>query len=240
MKLAIFDIDGTLTNTNIVDGQCFVRALEDAHGIREINTDWSQYPHTADSGIALRIFQERRGRAPDAAELTKLKERFIDLLVEERAADPALFGEIPGAAAAFDKLRDEDGWAVAIATGCWRGSALLKLEAAGIQADGVPIACADDFLSREEILLDAASRAMARYRQTEFEKIVSIGDGVWDVRTALRLGFSFLGIGSGSRQKRLEAEGAQSVLEDYNDFAQVIRCLNEAEIPQLPQNSEGV
>ncbi len=39
MDLAIFDIDGTLTETDHVDDICFVQALADAHTITEINTD---------------------------------------------------------------------------------------------------------------------------------------------------------------------------------------------------------
>ena len=45
VKLAIFDIDGTLTDTNSVDDGCFVKALSEAHAITEINTDWATY-HT--------------------------------------------------------------------------------------------------------------------------------------------------------------------------------------------------
>jgi len=40
MNLAIFDIDGTLTETNAVDEICFVQAFADAHAITEINTNW--------------------------------------------------------------------------------------------------------------------------------------------------------------------------------------------------------
>lgn len=232
MKLAIFDIDGTLTNTNTVDGECFVEAFADVHGVTGINTDWSDYPHTTDSGITLRIFQERWGRAPETSEISKLKQHFATLLRSQLATNPALFAEIPGASAMFDRLRRETAWAVAIATGCWSESADLKLEAAGIHADGVPIACADDSLSREEILQAAVLKALERYGQKNFERIVSIGDGVWDVRTALHLNFAFLGIASPERETRLRTAGATHVIENYTDFDQVMRALNEASIPQ--------
>jgi beta-phosphoglucomutase-like phosphatase (HAD superfamily) len=38
MKLAILDIDGTLTNTNHVDEICFTRAFAETHGVTEIGT----------------------------------------------------------------------------------------------------------------------------------------------------------------------------------------------------------
>ena len=82
MKLAIFDIDGTLTNTNSVDDECLVQALADVNNLLDINTNWDQYPHTTDSAITLHIFQERFGRAPQADELTRLTDRFVELLNE--------------------------------------------------------------------------------------------------------------------------------------------------------------
>jgi beta-phosphoglucomutase-like phosphatase (HAD superfamily) len=83
LKLAIFDIDGTLTNTNSVDDECFVKALAEAHAITEIDTDWATYPHTTDSGITLRIFQEKFGRNPEETELGKFKCCFVNMLSEQ-------------------------------------------------------------------------------------------------------------------------------------------------------------
>ena len=91
MKLAIFDIDGTLTNTNGVDDECFVKALAEAHAITEIDTDWATYPHTTDSGITLHIFQEKFGRHPEETELGKFKGCFVNMLgvqYESRAIIP--------------------------------------------------------------------------------------------------------------------------------------------------------
>ena len=100
MKLAVFDIDGTLTGTNDVDSVCFVRAFAIAHAVTEINTNWAEYPHTTDSGITQHIFQERRGYDPDSMEVSKLVQCFVGLLEEQYLTDPAGFMEIPGASAA--------------------------------------------------------------------------------------------------------------------------------------------
>ncbi|MBI3191378.1 MAG: hypothetical protein HYZ36_01850 [Pedosphaera parvula] len=50
MHLVIFDIDGTLTETNAVDADCYVRALAEVFGFADVDTDWSTYPHVTDSG----------------------------------------------------------------------------------------------------------------------------------------------------------------------------------------------
>jgi phosphoglycolate phosphatase-like HAD superfamily hydrolase len=232
MKLAIFDIDGTLTNTNSVDNECFVKALSEAHAITEINTDWATYPHTTDSGITLHIFQEKFGRSPEETELAKFRCCFIDMLSEQYQSNSSSFAEIPSASVALNRLkREESDWAVAIATGCWRESALLKLRAAKIDIDGIPAAYAEDGLSREEILQAAVSQSLQQYSLSSFGKIVSIGDGLWDVRTARRLDFAFLGVGCGESAAMLLKAGAKHVIKDFADYDQFVRFLNEAEIP---------
>jgi len=233
MKLAIFDIDGTLTNTNSVDDQCFVKALAEAHAITNINTDWASYPHTTDSGIMAHVFQEKFGRDPRKTELGKFKSCFVKRLDEQYNSNSSGFDEIAGAAIALERLKREPDWVIAVATGCWRASALLKLRAAKIDIDGIPAAYAEDALSREAILESAVSQSLERYAQTSFGKIVSIGDGLWDVRTARRLGFDFLGVGSGQAAAMLHKAGAKHVVEDFADYNKLINVLNEAETPTV-------
>lgn len=233
MKLAIFDIDGTLTNTNDVDNECFVKAFADAHAITNINTNWNTYPHTTDSGITEHIFKEKFGRNPEETELASLKHCFIELLHEQHRSDASSFDEIADASLVLDRLNRESEWAVAIATGCWRESGLLKLEAAMIDVGAIPAAYAEDGLSREEILQAALSKSLEHYQESGFEKIVSIGDGLWDVRAARQLSFAFLGVGSGESALKLRQAGARHVIEDFADYDLLIKYLNEAQIPAL-------
>lgn len=231
MRLAIFDIDGTLTETNEVDSDCFVRAMADAHAVTEMDTNWGGYAHTTDSHITREVLRARFGRAPDEGELSGFKSRFVSLLEESRSRDASLFREVAGAASALARLRREPGWAVAIATGCWRGSALMKLSAAGLETRGVPAAFAEDGESREEILLAALRRALELYGREGFEGVVSLGDGLWDVSAARNLGFSFVGVGRGARAGVLRRAGAGHVVEDFEDYGRLLRCLAEAKVP---------
>jgi len=233
LKLAIFDIDGTLTNTNSVDDECFVKALAEAHAITEIDRDWAAYPHTTDSGITLHIFQEKFGRNPEETELDQFKSCFVNMLSEQYYSNSSSFAEIAGASIALNRLKRESDWAVAIATGCWRESALLKLRVAKIDIEGIPAAYAEDGLSREEILQAAVSQSLVHYRVSSFEKIVSIGDGLWDVRTARRLNFTFVGVGSGESAAMLHQAGAKHVVEDFAAYGELGSCLNKAEVPTV-------
>ncbi len=172
MNLAIFDIDGTLTETNDVDTVCFVQAFADTYAITGINTNWAEYPHTTDSGISFQLFKERFGRAPDEGELVEFKNRFVNLLEEQRAKDSSLFSEIVGASSLLTRLSHELEWKVAIATGSWRECAALKLKVANIETSEFPAAFAEDGLSREEILQTAILKAQQTYFQSNFDKIV--------------------------------------------------------------------
>jgi len=69
MKLVMFDIDGTLTQTEQIDEVSFVQALQEVFGFTEINTDWATYPHCSDSGILEVLFQLRLGRSPLPTEI---------------------------------------------------------------------------------------------------------------------------------------------------------------------------
>jgi len=234
LNLVIFDVDGTLTDTNGVDDDCFLQAFEDALGITEISTDWENYPHTTDSAIALHVFQTKFERAPQIEEIQKHKTRFLELLQMRSLMNPAQFVEIAGAGEMLKRLRRENDWAMAIATGSRRDAVRLKMNAAKIAGDDLPIASADDGLSREEILQIAVKMALKVYNQSEFEKIVSVGDGVWDISTAANLEMPFLGIGDEKTAGKLRQAGANIVLENYADYDLFLSSLESATVPALP------
>jgi phosphoglycolate phosphatase-like HAD superfamily hydrolase len=221
MKLVVFDIDGTLTRTNEVDEECYVRAFEEEHGFTGIDTDWSLYPSCTDAAIARELFALHLGRGPAADEIDRARRRFVALLEAALTRAPGRFAEIPGAAEALRRLRSAPGFRVALATGGWEVSARLKLRAAGLEIDGLPLATADDSPWREEIVRRAISLAEAE--AGPFESVLSIGDGLWDLQVARALGLGFLGVAAGDRADRLRRAGAGRVIEDYLDWDRLLR-----------------
>lgn len=232
MNLAIFDVDGTLTKTVSIDDKCFTQAFAISKGITGIDTDWTKYHYPTDSGITLQIFREKLGREPNSEELRKLKRCFINLLKKRSLSDPQDFTEITGASSLLKCFRKEPGWAIAIAAGGWPEPATLKLQAAGMGINDFPTVFADEGISREEILEKAIKKALIYYRQKNFKKIVSIGDGLWDVRTAIRLSIPFLGIAGGKRAALLRKAGVSHILKDFRDYNRFLHYLNEAQIPK--------
>jgi phosphoglycolate phosphatase-like HAD superfamily hydrolase len=217
MNLILFDIDGTLTLTNEVDNQCYVSALSEALGSMDIDTDWAKYPEVTDSGIARALLEARHGAPPSSEQLNAVRQRFVRLLEQAFALDPAACRAVPGAAAILAELAQRADFAVGMATGGWLESARLKLHRAGLAAPEFPLACASDACAREAIMTLAAQRVAARWGVPGFKSIVYVGDAVWDVKAARRLGWHFVGIGTGERAERLKSEGAKCVIADYCD-----------------------
>jgi phosphoglycolate phosphatase-like HAD superfamily hydrolase len=228
-SLAIFDIDGTLTDTNAVDGACYRSAVAEALGVSESALDWTKAPHFSDRGIFEWLWDRHGGRPPTDAEVAQARDRLIELLSAEVVTSPARFAPIAGAPRVFDRVRAE-GWSVSIATGCWSPSARIKLRAAGIDLDDALIACSDDAAARTDIVRRSRELAESYYGR-EFDRVVSIGDGLWDVETAALLELPFIGVGRGERRARLERAGASVVIEDYSHLAAFMTALAEARVP---------
>jgi phosphoglycolate phosphatase-like HAD superfamily hydrolase len=226
MNLIVFDLDGTLTATNEVDTNCFEQALGDVLGIDDVNTNWEQYEHASDLGCVQEAFF-RKFKRPITAEATaRFVTYFLELLKDHRAEHAVSFAEIPGAAAAIQRLKTDSKWAIALATGCWEPSARFKLATAGIPLNGVPTAFADDGPSRETIIQSAIWRAGNR-----FERIVCVGDAVWDVRAARRLELPFVGIAGARESERLRRAGATHTVENFLDQNRFMQAVEKARVP---------
>jgi phosphoglycolate phosphatase-like HAD superfamily hydrolase len=229
-KLAIFDLDGTLVQSYGPDGECFVAAFHDVFGIADVDTDWARYDHATDPGITAQIIHERQGREPSAGELDRLQSAFRVRLAEAASRDGA-YAPLPGAAGLLAALRARADWAMALATGGWREAALFKIGRSGLGLGDLPAAFAEDGPSRQSIVGAAIARARVHAGVDDFARIVCIGDGVWDLRTAASLGLPCVGVGTGGRAERLAAAGASHVVPDFTDLEAILNALEDATPP---------
>jgi phosphoglycolate phosphatase-like HAD superfamily hydrolase len=122
-------------------------------------------------------------------------------------------------------LRGRPDVALGLATGSWTDSAQAKLQHAGIDANGLAFASADDCESRVEIMKACERRVAASANATRFSTTTYIGDGLWDTRAAAELGWRFIGIASGEDAVGLQAAGARQVFADFSDIEPVERAL---------------
>lgn len=205
MNLVVFDIDGTLTDTNAVDSEAFIHAVC-RHLDVAFTGDWLRFEHVTDAGVFDALCREHRGRAAGAEDVTRVQ----DLMLAWFARAPReAFTPIAGARELLAAIRDRDDWTAAFATGAWTRSARYKLHAAGIDDDW-PLATSDDAPDRATIVRTAIARAGG-----PFDHIVLAGDAEWDAATARALALPFVAVGT-------RLPGA---LPDYRDLDAVFAAL---------------
>jgi len=229
LKLAVFDIDGTLADTCKIDAECFARAVADQFNITEINLEWSTYVNVTDSGILHSLYRENSGKLPTQPDIVRLKERFLHHLQNAFRADSTSFREIPGASIIIDRLTRHPNWSIAYATGSWHDSAIFKLQSARLPVHHISLSSSDDAIEREAIVNLAINRAREMCSTTHFERTVLIGDGLWDARTAISLVLPFIGVG---QQDHFDYFENISVIPDFVDGDHFFHLLESASVPQ--------
>lgn len=217
--LIICDIDGTLTDTNQVDTDCFLAALKAVAGIDPGSADWNQFPEVTDAAIVHELLKDR----PSAEETVmegEIRADFVTRLIMEAEANPDRFQPLPGAVAFIDAVRSHPRLEVAFATGGWTESAQIKLQMAGIDIEGLAMATSSDRNCRVDIIRLAAERA----GQTDLPSVY-LGDGLWDLKATQELDLPFIGIGSGT--PALLAAGATAVFADFQNPRSILNCIED-------------
>jgi len=224
MRLVIFDVDGTLTDTVTIDERCFLRAFAEVCGLTSVDPDWSRYKDATDAGIFHEVFACHMRRAPSLKEKIEFRDHLVELFREAAGKSP--FAPISGAPQLLARLDHSGKDKVAFATGCWRDSARVKMASGAMDYDAYPSASADDAPERATIIQLAVKRAAIRYGG--LDDSVYVGDGVWDAQACRALGIPFIGIGVGSRAEELREAGAVHVfadLADRDEFLQVLQSI---------------
>ena len=187
MNAIILDIDGTLLDSMDVDNRLYFEAVREVIGpVHE--RDVGDYEHVTDGGILAQVLEDN-GHAGNDDAAASIKSLFLEYLanyVDESGPFPIIDGAIEFVA----RLTELDDTHLAIATGCWRESAVLKLESAGFEFVAYRLATGDDAIARVDIMraaLDGAADGV--------ESITYFGDGEWDRRACAELGWDFVAVG---------------------------------------------
>ena len=211
--LIIFDIDGTLTNTVPLHKQAFSAAIA-ALGITNFDDEYGGYLHHTDSYIFKTIFGKHIGK-PITPEIMQAFENYLTAHFALATLSKPI-EEIAGAAQAIAWLQQNKNYAVAFATGSLTGPAVLKLTQAGISFIPELLVTANELQTRDEIVLTACRNAAAYYGQLPFRRTISVGDGMWDMKTAIANGLEFVGIGT---TRFANAAGLGLVIDDFTGTA---------------------
>lgn len=217
--LIIFDIDGTLCDTVEADDSSFLKALKDLFDIVVEESLWQQAKEKTsgtDSGTFNEIFVQEYGAKPTMQDILAMKTHFFHLLGKH--FDKQKTELIPGALKIFEDIKKTNKYKLAIATGGWEQSGVLKLNSAGFTFKDIPYANADSFLWRKDIISDAITKSKIAYSIESFSKIVYVGDGIWDFLSAIQLDIGFVGIDH-HKTNVLKEKGAHYVINDFTDHS---------------------
>mgnify|MGYP001791351648 CR=1 FL=1 len=210
-NLIVFDIDDTLTSSEKKHTDSLLFAMDNM-GIKNVDTDWRNYANATDSYIVKKNF-ERVFQKDFSLELL---EDFEKVMTDHFVTYPDS-KEVLGAKKIVDFFEKETNYGVCFATGSLFQPALLKLEQAGIVFSQDVLETSNQIYTREGIVSSAIDKAKKYYNVTDFDHIISFGDGLWDVTTAENLGLHFVGV----NKRNVEDFKKQNVLyhiEDWTSF----------------------
>ena len=225
MKYIIFDIDGTLTNTTEIDDSCYIRSFESLFNVSISDVNWGQMKHVTDWGITEELIVSKLNRKAEKDDILSLKSLFLSELQSAFKQDKSQFGEIKGALSFYSSLLKYKEFKIGIATGGWKETANLKLEAIGIDPDQVSYSNSSIYKERENILLDVMDQLDSR-SSSKPNEIIYFGDGVWDYKTCMNIGIRFIGIDS-KQNGKLRKLGAQEVFQNFEDSELILKSINK-------------
>lgn len=212
--LAVFDIDGTICDTQEVEGRCYAQAFQEICGVSLETLDWTKYDEPTSSGIVRSVLWN--APAIEAKE-QRFRDRFVQLLIEEQPKFPEDFAPIPGATEFLKLLLNDSSVVVAFATGGFDTEAEFKLRCCGINLQDYPHATSSDTPRRRDIIALAAERA-----GFDLSSTIYFGDAPWDVKACKRLGIPMIGIGR--RIEILKEFGISDVFEDFRNPELVLKA----------------
>jgi phosphoglycolate phosphatase len=210
LRLAVFDCDGTLVDSQHVIVTCMAAAFS-AEGLT---------PPTAEAvrrviGLPLVECMARLSPLEEAARHSRLTEAYKDHFFVLRQKPDHLEPLFEGALEALTMLEDS-GWVLGVATGKARRGLLAVLERHGLEARFATLQTADIGPGKPHPAM--LERAMAEVGVPPADTVM-IGDTSFDMLMARSAGASALGVSWGYHPvAELEAAGAHAIIERFADL----------------------
>jgi phosphoglycolate phosphatase len=218
MKLAIFDIDGTLIDSRRVIHDAMLHAY-DRCGLKDPGYDRIR------KVIGLGLRQAFATLEPDAPDdiLTELESAYVEAFVILRETQEGREPLYDGARDLLEQLH-RDGWLLGVATGKSRRGVTNVLRMHELESLFHASVCADDgpgkphpFMVTENLRLTSANP----------RKTIVIGDATHDMQMARAAGVRGLGVCWGFAQAdELRAAGAHEIHECYGSLTRGIAALD--------------
>jgi phosphoglycolate phosphatase-like HAD superfamily hydrolase len=230
IRLALFDIDGTLT-----DGRCplmvaaFKVAIAEHMRISAVPEDivhdgFTDLRTLTELGVFCgldRVEAQARAQVTLAA-----KDRLLSVALKNHQADLAPITACEGAPFFVAMLRDA-GVLLGLVTGNTALAAGNKLERAGFTVNDFPLgAYGDSSIERSDLVREAINMARKQLPDLESEQVWVIGDTPYDVQAAIGAGVHSLAVASGGFDTGdLRASGADLVVASLRPDASLRAAL---------------
>ncbi|MEL6414375.1 MAG: HAD-IA family hydrolase [Pseudomonadota bacterium] len=216
LKLAIWDMDGTIVDSREVIQNAMVRSFE------ALDLAPPPYEETRKT-IGLGLAEACQILAPDVsgAKLDALVESYRQSFVQLRAEGDGFEPLYDGAAETLKRLA-EDGWLLGIATGKARRGIEAFFEQHDLRDLFDTTWCADDGPGKPHPFM--CEQAMAALGAEPDQSLI-IGDAVHDIRMGLNAGIHTMGVSWGfGEAEELQGVGAHEV---HHDFAALNTSLDQ-------------
>lgn len=208
LKLAIWDMDGTIVDSREVIQTAMCRAFE-ACGLPEPAYDKTRHV------VGLGLEEACRTLAPDYHDIPGLTEQYRQAFVARRAEADFQEPLYEGAVETLARLANE-GWLIGMATGKSHRGIRALFEMHSLEPYFDTIWCADDGPGKPHpFMIEQAMGALG----CEPHQSLIIGDAVHDMAMGRNAGVHTLGVSWGfGHPHELEAAGAREVHHDFSSL----------------------
>ena len=206
MKLAIFDVDGTISDSQTHITHAMGLGFEAAGQAAPAASAVLQIV-----GLSLPVAVARLAPDLDGDTQARIVEGYKQSYMSARAADPAPL--YPGAADLLHRLAARDDLLLAVATGKSRRGLRALIEHHGLEGIFVSLQTADDHPSKPHPSMIATALAEAGVGAGD---AVMIGDTSYDIEMGRAAGVATIGVRWGYHPAvELEAAGAHRMVSDF-------------------------
>jgi phosphoglycolate phosphatase len=227
MKLVLFDIDGTLLQSDGAGRRAINRALREVFGTsgpQDYHFDGKTDPQIIRELMRL----AGRGDKHIDARMATVLARYLQILREELRAPGFQPRTLPGVPKLLDALEARSEVILGLLTGNLESGARAKLEAVGLAPARFRVgAFGSDHEVRNELPAIAAERTRRELRiDVAGDAIVVIGDTPADLNCGKALGASAIGVATGRFSvEELRLHEPMAVFQDLSDTDAVTRAI---------------